>query len=165
MNLPLKTLLRLLGFVALLGVAARGADAAKFGLAADNRIFAQVLVKKIMADNPTLLTAGMHCVPPGGGAQKIIASTLNVIGKPSDPEDVEVGAQGFTHLNPNLKVPKLGVMLPLHDRAGRIIGALALAFNYRAGEDQVKYFADATAIRDRVAREIPALADLFAPAP
>jgi hypothetical protein len=165
MNLPLKPWLRLLCFVTFLGVAARGADAAKFGLAADNRIFAQTLVKKIMADNPTLLTAGMHCVPPAGDRQQIIASTLNVIGKPSDPEDVEVGAQGFTHLNPNLKVPKLGVMLPLHNRAGKIVGALALAFKYREGEDQVKYFAEATAIRDCVAQEIPALADLFALVP
>ena len=140
-------------------------DAPKYGLAADNRIFAQALVNKIMAANPTLLTAGMHCVPPGGGVQKIIASTLNVIGKPSDPPDVEVGQQGFTHFNPNLKVPKLGIMLPLHDRSGEIIGALALAFKYREGEDQVKYFAEATAIRDRVAKEIPSLADLFVATP
>ena len=141
------------------------ADTPKYGLAADNRIFAQTLVSRIMAANPTLVTAGMHCVPPGDSAQKIVASTLNVIGKPSDPEDVEVGAQGFTRLNPNLKIPKLGVMLPLHDRAGKIIGALALAFKYREGEDQVKYLAAATAIRDRVAQQIPTLADLFAVAP
>jgi hypothetical protein len=141
------------------------ADAPKFGLAADNKIFAQKLVNQIMAANPTLLTVGMHCVPPGGDVQKIIASTLNVIGKPSDPPDVEVGTLGFTQINPNLKVPKLGVMLPLHDRSGKIIGALALAFKYREGEDQVKYFAEATAIRDRVAKDIPSLADLFAPTP
>lgn len=148
-----------------LNSAGHGAEASKFGLAADNKIFAQTLVNRIMAANPTLLTAGMHCVAPGGDVQTIIASTLNVIGKPSDPPDVEVGVQGFTHLNPNLKVPKLGVMLPLHDRAGRRIGALALAFKYREGEDQVKYFAEATAIRDRVAQEIPSLADLFVATP
>jgi len=146
-------------------IATRAADAPKYGLAADNKIFAQSLVNQMMASNPTLLTAGMHCVPPGSEKQQIVASTLNVIGKPSDPEDVEVGAQGFTHLNPNLKIPKLGIMLPLHDRSGKIIGALALAFKYHEGEDQVKYFAEASAIRDRVAQEIPTLADLFVPAP
>ncbi len=147
------------------GAFAQNPSAPKYGLAVDNKIFAQALVLKIMATNPALLTAGLHCVPPDGAAQKIIASTLNVIGKPSDPEDIEVGAQGFTHLTPNLKVPKLGVMLPLHDRGGKIIGALALAFKYRPGEDQVKYFVEATAIRDRLAQEIPALDDLFAPTP
>jgi hypothetical protein len=141
------------------------ADVPKFGLAIDNKIFAQALVVKMMAENPTLLTAGMHCVPPGGDKPHIIASTLNVIGKPSDPEDLDVGAKGFTTISPNLKVPKLGIMLPLHDRSGKIIGALALAFKYREGEDQVKYFAEATAIRDRVAKEIPSLADLFATTP
>jgi hypothetical protein len=141
------------------------ADASKFGLAADNKIFAQKLVNQIMIANPTLLTAGMHCVPPGGDRQTIIASTLDVIGKPSDPEDVDVGAKGFTQINPNLKIPKLGIMLPLHDRSGKLIGALALAFKYREGEDQVKYFAEATAIRDRVAKDIPSLADLFATTP
>ncbi|MFI5336166.1 MAG: hypothetical protein ACHQ5A_05260 [Opitutales bacterium] len=141
------------------------AEAPKYKLAADNRIYAQQLVREMMAAHPELLTAGMHCVPPGGGVQTIIASTLNVIGKPSDPPDIGVGALGETIISPNLKVPKLGVMLPLHDRTGREIGALALAFKYRAGEDQVKYLALASAIREEVAARIPGLADLFAPLP
>jgi hypothetical protein len=163
----MKNLCRLALLVAALAgvrVSLVGAGAPKFGLAADNPIVAQALVTKIMAAHPTLLTAGMHCVAPGADKSHIIASTLNVIGKPSDPEDLDVGAKGFTTISPNLKVPKLGIMLPLHDRSGKIIGALALAFKYQAGEDQVKYFAEATAIRDEVAREIPALADLFAAA-
>jgi hypothetical protein len=56
-------------------------------------------------------------------------------------------------------------MLPLHDRAGKEIGSLALQFKYPAGADQVKCFATATAIRDQLAERIPALADLFAPVP
>ena len=143
----------LLGFVAV-----RAADAPKYGLAADNPIYAQKLLTGIMAANPGLITAGLHCVPPGGTKQAIIASTLNVIGKPSDPEDI---LHGSTIISPNLKVPKLGVMLPLHDRAGKELGSLALQFKYQAGEDQVKYFAAAIAIRDRLAQQIPALADLF----
>jgi len=35
----------------------------------------------------------MHCTPPGSQAQTIIASTLNIIGKLSDPEDVQVAAR------------------------------------------------------------------------
>ncbi|MBS0662739.1 MAG: hypothetical protein JSR48_05705 [Verrucomicrobia bacterium] len=139
---------------------AHGAES-RYGLAADNHILAQKIVNGLVATHPELLTAGMHCVPPDGAAQTIIASTLNVIGKRSDPPDVEVGARGETIISPNLKIPKLGIMLPLRDQRGREIGALALAFKYRAGEDQVKYLAEATAIRDQVARQIPALAALF----
>lgn len=145
-----------------LGAAGLTAADTKFGLAADNRIRAQQLVREIMAANPGLLTAGMHCVPPGGEKQSIIASTLNVIGKPSDPEDI---LRGGTTIAPNLKVPKLGIMLPLRDQTGKEIGSLGLAFKYQAGEDQVKYLAEATAIRDRVARQIPTLASLFETTP
>jgi hypothetical protein len=101
-------------------------------------------------------------VPPGGDRQSIIASTLNVIGKPSDPEDI---LRGSTTISPNLKVPKLGIMLPLRDQAGKEIGSLGLAFKYQAGKDQVKYLAEATAIRDRVAQQIPTLASLFETTP
>ena len=160
----MKSSHRCLVFVALLSglVVLRAADAPKYGLAADNHIFAQKLVSEIMAANPGLVAVGMHCVAPGGEKQAIIASTLNVIGKPSDPEDI---LHGSTVIAPSSKAPKLGVMLPLHDRAGKELGSLALQFKYQAGEDQVKYFAEATAIRDRVAQQIPALADLFTAAP
>jgi hypothetical protein len=146
-----------------LGLAAlRSAEAPKYGLAAGNHIYAQQLVREIMAANPDLLAAGLHCVPPGGDRQAIIASTLNVIGKPSDPEDV---LHGGTTIMPSPKGPKLGVMLPLHDRTGKEIGSLALQFKYPAAADQVKCFATATAIRDQIATRIPALAGLFTPTP
>ncbi len=147
-----------------IGAAGHGAEP-KYGIAADNRIFAQELVRRLVTEEPTLLTAGMHCVAPGGAGMTIIASTLNVIGKPSDPNDVDVGERGYTLISPNPKVPKIGVMIPLHDRSGKLIGALALAFKYHDGDDQVKYFAEAGAIRDRLAHDIPDLAALFVKSP
>jgi hypothetical protein len=151
----------LLSALAVGGTALLGAVRDHYGRAADNPIQAQQLVKEMMAANPDLLAAGMHCIPPGGDRQAIIASTLDVIGKPSDPEDI---LRGGTTIELSKKGPKLGIMLPLHDRAGREIGSLALQFKYPAGADQVKCFATATVIRDRVAQQIPALADLFTPA-
>jgi hypothetical protein len=142
--------------------AARGAAGDHYGLAADNKIVAQGLVNEIMAAHPGLVAAGMHCVPPGGHAQVIIASTLDVIGKPSDPEDI---LRGTTVISPSRKAPKLGIMLPLHDKNGQEIGSLALQFRYSPGEDQVKYFAEATAIRESVAQKIPDLDSLFSPSP
>jgi hypothetical protein len=136
---------------------ARAAD--KYGLAADNKIFAQTLVNQIMAENPNLVSVGIHCVPPGGDAQSIVASTLNVIGKKSDPEDI---LHGSTVISPHPRLPKLGIMLPLHDRDGHDLGSLALSFKFQSGEDQVKFFAQATVIRDRIAPEIASLAALCA---
>jgi hypothetical protein len=159
-------LLIAVGLVGLLTFPAHADEAKpKFGQAAANKISAQILVNDLMAQHPDLVTAGIHAIAPGGEAPAIIASTLNVIGKKSDPEDVDVGARGFTQIVPNAKLGKIGVMLPLHDREGRRIGALALAFKYRDGDDQVAAFAEATAIRNQVAQRIARLADLFAPIP
>ena len=151
------------GLAALLGgIGLRAADAPQYTHATDNHIYAQKLVTEIMAAHPDLVAAGLHCVPTGGDKQAIIASTLDVICKPSDPEDVLHGA---TTIVPSHKAPKLGVMLPLLDHRGKEIGSLALQFKYQSGEDQVKYLAEATAIRDHVAQQIPDLGDLFNPAP
>jgi hypothetical protein len=160
--MKLSRFLRIFIILLLGSVVLPAADAPKYGAAADNHMFAQKLVTEIMAANPGLVAVGLHCVAPGGDHQKIIASTLNVIGKPSDPEDI---LHGGTTIAPSKKAPKLGIMLPLHDRAGKEIGSLALQFKYQAGEDQIKYFAEATVIRDHVAQQIPSLADLFTTMP
>ncbi len=108
-----------------LGSAGLRAADNKYGLAADNKIYAQTLVNQIMAENPNLVSVGIHCVPPGSEAQSIVASTLNVIGKKSDPEDI---LHGNTVISPHPKLPKLGIMLPLHDRDGHDLGSLPLAY-------------------------------------
>ena len=56
-------------------------------------------------------------------------------------------------------------MLPLKDAQGHLIGALALAFKYTAGEDQTHAFLMATSIRDSLQRTIPSLESLFEPTP
>jgi hypothetical protein len=161
---PVPTLLAVLALLTLpLGRVSRAEEKPNYRAAADNKIFAQTLVNDLMAQYPDLVTAGIHAVPPGGSAQMIVASTLNVIGKKSDPEDVDVGAKGCTQLVPNVKLGKFGVMLPLRDRSGKDIGALALAFKYHDGDDQVALFAEATAIRNKLAPQIARLADLFEP--
>jgi hypothetical protein len=163
----MNTLIRTIALIIVGGVAVAGLRAATptHGKAADNKIQAQALVVKLMADNPELFTAGMHAVAPSSHVQTIIASTLNVIGKPSDPPELGVVADGETILSPNLKVPKLGVMMPLHDRSGKRIGALALAFRFPAGKDEVACLAKSIAIRDRLAQEIPSLDTLFTATP
>jgi hypothetical protein len=159
---PLLQSLLVLLAAALAVTSAAAADAPKYGLAANNKIKAQQLVNQIMTNNPALVASGMHCVAPGTDKQAIIASTLDVIGKPSDPEDI---LHGNTTIEPSRKAPKLGIMLALRDASGKDIGSLALQFKYQPGDDQVKCFAAATAIRDGVARQIPDLASLFAPIP
>lgn len=138
----------------------------RFGRAADNRIYAQSLVNEILTQDHDLLWAGMHGVAPGSDRHTIIASTLDVIGKKDEDSDVLVATEGRSNLVPNLKQSKLGVMLPLKDASGQRIGALALAFKYLSPDtSEARLFLKATAIRDRVAKRIPAFSDLFRPVP
>jgi hypothetical protein len=138
----------------------------RYGRAADNRIYAQSLVNDILAHDRDLLWAGMHGVAPGSDQHTIIASTLDVIGKKDEDSDVLVATEGRSNLVPNLKQQKLGVMLPLRDASGQRIGALALAFKYPSADvNEARLFLKATAIRDRVAKRIPAFSDLFRPVP
>jgi hypothetical protein len=162
--MKLHTLSLLIALLTLsLGTIAFGADV-KYGTPTDNKIYAQTLVNKIMAANPQLVAVGMHVAKPGTEDYRIIATTLNVVGKKCDPEDLVVSVGGNTVLMPNLKMSKLGILLPMHDRSGKHIGGFALQFKYHDGDDQAKLFAEALALRDSVAKEIPSVADLFAPA-
>ena len=140
-------------------------SAPKYGYAKDNKIYAQKIVTKLMQQYPELVTAGIHSIRPNKNNQEIIASTLNVIGKPSDPPDIDVGLHGATNIEPSSKTPKIGVMLPLKDSSGKRIGALALAFRYTDGDDQVQFLQKATLIRDQVARLIINHDGLFVESP
>lgn len=152
----------LLSVVAVAGVA-HADEKPTYRTGTENRIVAQTIVDSLLREYPELVTAGIHAVPPGGDHSVIVASTLSVIGKKSDPEDVDVAAKGFTQLVPNAKLGKFGVMLPLLDRDGHRIGALGLALKYRDGDDQVRLFARATEIRNALAQRITGASELFQP--
>lgn len=139
-------------------------EEAKFGAPSDNKIYAQTLVNKVMAANPELVAGGMHVAKPGTDAYKIIATSLNVVGKPCDPSDLEVAVKGKTVINPMPAAGKFAVLLPLRDRSGKHIGGCAVQFKYRDGDDQVKLIVKAYALRDDLAKQIPDVAELFAPA-
>jgi len=135
------------------------------GRAADNKIFAQALVNELMAKNPDLLVVGFHAIAPGATEQKMIASNLDRIGKDDDEDDKAVVTEGKTICCPNAKEPnKFEVQVPMKDAAGRIIGAYGFVFQYRAGADEVELHRKAVVLRDGLAKRIPNLAALFAPA-
>ena len=136
--------------------------AAAFGLAKDNDVYAQQLVDKTTRAHPFLYWVGIHAAPPGKADYVIIASTLDLIGKPSDPNDMDIGRSGVSLITPNAKKEKLGVMIPLKDRSGRIIGSLGMAFKYHEGDDQAEMYRKAAQIRDEIARDIPDHDSLFA---
>jgi hypothetical protein len=140
------------------------ADAA-LGKAADNAIYAQMLVNECVATHPELVVVGMHAVKPGAKESTMIAANLDRIGKRDDEDDLAVARERKTILAPNLKDPtRFEVAVPLRDASGKVIGSLSTVFKYGAGDDEVKMHATAVAIRDDLAKKTPNLAALFKPA-
>ncbi|MDB6010026.1 MAG: hypothetical protein JWL65_2276 [Gammaproteobacteria bacterium] len=140
------------------------ADAA-LGKAADNAIYAQMLVNESLARHPELVVVGMHAVKPGAKESTMIAANLDRIGKRDDEDDLAVARERKTILAPNLKdSTRFEVAVPLHDASGKVIGSLSTVFKYGAGDDEVKMHATAVAIRDDLAKKTPNLAALFKPA-
>ncbi|MES2259520.1 MAG: hypothetical protein V4724_13405 [Pseudomonadota bacterium] len=123
--------------------------------------YAQMLVDDAMRRHPDLLVLAMHVANDGGDDYPIIASNIGRIGKPADSDDRHVistqqpkmGAYGAN-------LTRFGVELPMYDQGGRLLGALALGFPYRQGDDQQALLARAQTIEAELRQRIPSQARL-----
>lgn len=116
---------------------------------------AQALVDKTMARHPELLLLGMHVSLTGRG-NYMLGSNIGRIGKKADDDDLRVVNTGKPNLDVSENGKRYHLELVLKDSAGRNIGALATAFRYKAGDDKAALNSLAEAVRDEMAREIPA---------
>ena len=136
-----------------------------WGRAADNKILAQAIANRIMAENPDLTVVGVHASHPGTDDHCMIACNFDRIGKPDSPDDTIVIKQQKTVIDPSHRESQVGILLPLHDADGNAIGLIVLGFKYRP-EDieldvEVRSLVRATALRDAAAKQIPSQAALF----
>lgn len=127
---------------------------------APEKIYAQELVNQTVAKYPDLLVVAMHVTPPKGSQNVIIASNIGRIGKKADAEDKKVINTGETLAKVNKNGDRFEVELPLHDASSTPIGALAIVFPYKAGDDASQFETRAKLIRDELAQQIPQLAKL-----
>lgn len=128
-------------------------------------IYAQTLVNQIIAKYPDLLVVAMHVTPPNESENVIIASNIGRIGKRADAEDLHVIGTGETLAKVNRNGDRFEIELVLHDASEKPIGALAIVFPYKAGDDPSLFRKRATLIRDELARKIPQVAKLMEPSP
>lgn len=143
--------------------AARYQAETKYGRAADNKIFAQILVSNMKANNPELLAMGLHAVVPGTKEQKIIACTDDSIGKPDSSGDIEVTTLGKTVIISNTlgEAKRYKILTPLKDVHGATIGMAVFSFKRDENIDMVKALAIGLAFVDQLAARIQSLPDLF----
>jgi hypothetical protein len=127
---------------------------------APQNIYAQELVNRIVAKYPDLRVVAMHVTPPGSSQNVIIASNVGRIGKRADAEDLKVIGTGQTLAKVNKNADRFEVELVLHDASQKPIGALAIVFPYKAGDDKSQFEKRAEKIRDELAEQIPKLGKL-----
>jgi hypothetical protein len=128
---------------------------------APEKIYAQELVNRTIAKYPDLLAVAMHVTPPKGSQNEIIASNFGRIGKKADAEDMKVINTGETLSKVNKNGDRFEVELLLHDASLKPIGALAIVFPYKAGDDSSQFVKRAEVIRDELAKQIPRVANLM----
>jgi hypothetical protein len=138
-----------------------------YGKAADNKIYAQQLVRELVARNPDLGGAGLHAIPPGGKEYEIVAQVRDLIGKKSSADDVDIINRDATKIYPFVidGSPRFSALAPLRDRAGKVIGLAVLSFHRRPGVDKLAVHTRLEAILAELATRIPDQAALFKPIP
>lgn len=132
---------------------------------AGKKTYAQELVEKIAASNPSVVAVEMHVTPPKSADNVVIASTHGHLGQKADPDDLEVISSGKARSEVNKTGDRYEVELVLLDASRRPTGALELQFAYKKGADTVALQRKAEAIRDDVARHISHVGNLMEETP
>jgi RNase H-fold protein (predicted Holliday junction resolvase) len=124
------------------------------------KTYAQKLVEDTLAKHPEVTTLAMHVTPPNSADNIIIASNFGRIGNKADEDDLKVIRTGKPSMELNKSGDRFSVELPLYDVGRNTIGALAVAFPYKAGDDKTKLQKLAENIRDEVSKRITYVANL-----
>lgn len=126
--------------------------------------YAQKLVDTTFANHPEVVIIGLHVAPPNQKDYVIIASNIGRIGKKADEDDMRVINTGKSNLEINKAGNHFEVELVLQDQSEKTIGAAGIVFNYKPGDDKVKFEKTAEQIRDEWKTQIPDKDSLFKPA-
>ena len=95
--------------------------------------YAQKLVGEALARHPEVLLLAIHA---GAPKYDIVASNFGRIGKLGDEDDLRCIHTGKDNLEVNEKGNHYEDQTPLHDKSGKIIGAIGIVFNYKPGDDK-----------------------------
>jgi hypothetical protein len=128
--------------------------------------FAQLLIIREKAMHPEIQKLGLHAVPPGQTQNVVIANNLpEKVGKISSANDMKLVAPGQPVAVRIEKGSFFDTFVPLHDRAGQIIGFLVMEVPFATANTEEGAMQKGASIRDEVQQQVPTLEALFGPAP
>ena len=115
-----------------------------------------------MARHPELVSLAMHVTLPGSQDNIILGSSFGRIGKKGDDDDMLVIRTGKELEDVYDAGKRYGLELPLQDGPGETIGALTVAYAYKAGADKPALRHRAEQLRDELRKEIMSAQQLVA---
>jgi len=131
---------------------------------APSNTYAQKLVEEFIERYPEVEILAIHATPPDSDYNIIAGSNIGRLGKKADNDDMRCVFTGKPNLEVNSRGNRFESELQLHDRAGRVIGAVGIVVAYKKGDDKEALHARAEKIKAELEQRIPDAARLFRPA-
>ena len=126
--------------------------------------YAQKLVDQELAKHPEIVILVFHVTNKDGSDYPIIASNIGRYGKKADEDDLRTINTGKPNLEVNTAGNHFEVEMALHDTSKKTIGAIAVVYNYKDGDDKEALHKKAEQVRAEVEKQIPSVAKLNGPA-
>ena len=122
--------------------------------------FAQKLVDEEVSKHPEVVIMAIHAKSSTDGNYPIIAwfgptGGKVRVGKKADEDDMRVVNKSTENLEVNATGDRFEVELPLRDVSNKTIGALAVVFPYKKGDNKAEFKKKAEQVRDEMQPKIP----------
>jgi len=131
---------------------------------APGNTYAQKLVDEFLGRYPEIEILAIHATPPDSDYNVIAGSNIGRLGKKADNDDMRCVFTGKPNLEINSTGKRFESEMQLHDRAGKVIGAVGVVYAYDKGADKEALHERAEVVRKELEKRIPDAASLFRPA-
>jgi hypothetical protein len=123
--------------------------------------YAQKVVDQELAKHPDIVILVFHVVNKDGSDYPIVASNIGRYGKKADEDDLRVIHTGKPNLEVNATGNHFEVEMALHDTSKKVLGAIAVVYNYKSSDNKEALHKKAEAVRAEVEGQIPSVDKLF----
>ena len=112
------------------------------------------------AKHPDIVILVLHCGAGDASNYPIIGSNIGRYGKKADEDDLRVIHTGKANLEVNEKGNHFEVEMAIHDSSKKLLGAVGVVFDYKAGDDKEALHKKAELVRAEMEKQIKSLAQL-----
>lgn len=126
--------------------------------------YGQKIVDREIAKHPEIVVLVFHTVNKDASDYPITASNIGRYGKKADEDDLRCIKTGKANLEINKTKPQFEVEMRLHDSSKKNIGAIAVVYPYKPGDDKEALRKKAEGVRAEIEKQIPSVEKLTEPA-